>query len=62
MQQFIYNLVNKFLMNSIEDEIIKYLDKNKKNVFDIGCYRGAFTKKLIQSGFIGGCQLSILQE
>ena len=50
MQRLIYYIVNKFLMNSIESEIVKYLDEKEKIVFDVGCYRGSFTKKLIQCG------------
>ena len=50
MQRLIYYIVNKFLMNSIESEIVKYLDEKEKVVFDVGCYRGTFTKKLIQCG------------
>ena len=50
MQNYIYYIVNKFLMNSIEKEIVKYLDKKEKIVFDVGCYRGIFTKKLIKYG------------
>ena len=30
MQTLIYNLLNKFFMNEIEDEIIKFLRKDNK--------------------------------
>ena len=35
MQTLIYNLLNKFFMNEIEDEILKLLKKRDKIVFDI---------------------------
>jgi len=34
-------------MNPVEEEIIKYLDHKRKTIFDIGCFRGTFTKKLL---------------
>jgi len=48
MQKFIYELVNNFLMNKVERELINHL-KNKENIiFDVGCYRGNFTSNLIK--------------
>jgi len=38
-------------MNSIEKDIVKYLDNKNRIVFDVGCFRGTFTKKLIQCGY-----------
>ena len=38
-------------MNPIEEEIVKYLNKKDQIVFDVGCFRGTFTKKLIQCGY-----------
>ncbi len=48
MSKIIYNLVNKFLMNNPEEEIFKYLNKDNKIIFDIGCYSGAFTKNILK--------------
>mgnify|MGYP000863136361 CR=1 FL=1 len=48
MQALIYRLLNKFFMNDIEDEIIKFLRKKDKVVFDIGCFKGNFTSNFIE--------------
>ena len=48
MQHTIYYLLNKFFMNEIEREILKYLGNESKIVFDVGCFRGNFTKNLIR--------------
>jgi len=50
MQRIIYYLLNKFLMNPVEEDIVKYLDYKNKIIFDIGCFRGTFTKKLLKCG------------
>ena len=50
MQHIIYYLLNKFFMNPIEQEIIKHLINKNLTVFDVGCFRGTFTKKLTQCG------------
>ena len=49
MQRTIYYLLNKFLMNEAESEILKYFKKKDKIVFDIGCFRGNFTKNFIKN-------------
>jgi len=50
MQKTIYYLLNKFFMNEVENEILKYFRKNnKKIVFDVGCYRGNFTTNFIEN-------------
>ena len=36
----------------LESKIIKFLKKEKKlTIFDVGCYRGAFVKKILE--FVG---------
>ena len=41
--KIMYNLVDKFLMNSFDDEILKELkDKKQPIIFDIGCYKEKF--------------------
>ena len=49
MQDTIYYLLNKFFMNEVESEILKYIKKKDKIVFDIGCFRGNFTKNFIKN-------------
>ena len=49
MQHIIYYLLNKLFMNEAESEILKYLKKKDKIVFDIGCFRGNFTKNFIKN-------------
>ena len=50
MQKIVYHLLNKFLMNKVETELLNYLkDKEKeKTIFDVGCYRGSFTENIIK--------------
>jgi len=36
-------------MNEIENEILVNFDKKNKIIFDVGCFRGNFTKSLIKS-------------
>ena len=49
MQRYIYYILNKFFMNEVENEILMHLDKKNKIIFDIGCFRGSFTKNLIKN-------------
>ena len=43
----IYTLVDKFLMPNFCDQISSYIKKNKQQiVFDVGCFKGTFTKNL----------------
>ncbi len=49
MQNIIYYFLNKVFMNEVEDEILKYSKKVDKIVFDIGCFRGGFTKNFIKN-------------
>ena len=48
MEKVIYNIINFFLMNDPVEELIKFSKKKKKIIFDIGCYRGEFTKSFIK--------------
>jgi FkbM family methyltransferase len=48
MQALVYNLLNKFFMNQIENEILKHLNKENKIIFDVGCFRGNFTTNIIK--------------
>jgi len=48
MQAIIYNLLNRFFMNEIENEIIKFLRRENKIIFDIGCFKGNFTSNFIK--------------
>ena len=41
-------------MNEAEGEILKYFKKKDKIVFDIGCFRGNFTKNFIKNEKILG--------
>ena len=47
----ICNLLNLFFTNQIENEIIKFLEKRDKIIFDVGCYQGNFTKNLIKNDY-----------
>ena len=49
MQRLVYYLLNKFSSNEVKSEIIKYLKKEDKIVFDIGCFRGTFTEDFIKN-------------
>jgi len=40
--------LNKIFMNAVEHEIIKCAKKNHKVIFDIGCFRGNFTRSIIK--------------
>ena len=38
-----------FIEHGLESEITKFLKKEKKlTIFDVGCYRGVFTKKILE--------------
>jgi hypothetical protein len=47
MQRLIYTIGNKIFMNEVENELLQLLKKNKI-IFDVGCYRGFFTKKILK--------------
>ena len=61
MQKIVYRLINYFLMNNVEVELLNYL-KNKekdKNIFDVGCYRGSFTESIIKHESKNGIKSNI---
>ena len=49
MEKIIYYLLNKFFMTNIEKEILGYIKNKKQIIFDIGCYKGYFTKGIIEN-------------
>ena len=49
MQRLIYYLLNRFSSNEVESDIIEYLKKKDKIVFDVGCFRGTFTENFIKN-------------
>ena len=48
MQKIIYYLFNKIFLNEVESEILDYLEKKDRIIFDVGCFRGNFTKNIIK--------------
>ena len=44
----LYNLVDRFLMNSFEKEILENLKTKKPIIFDVGCFNGNFSRKINQ--------------
>jgi len=48
MQRLIYTIGNKIFMNEVENELLQFLKKKNKVIFDVGCYRGFFTKKILK--------------
>ena len=50
MQNSIYHIFNKIFMNKVENEILSYVKNKKvKTIFDVGCFRGTFTKNIINN-------------
>jgi FkbM family methyltransferase len=49
MQRLLYYLLNEFSSSEVESDIIEYLKKKDKIVFDVGCFRGTFTENLIKN-------------
>ncbi len=48
MKKFLYYIMT-FIEPRLENEIIKVLKKEKKlTVFDVGCYKGVFAKKILE--------------
>ena len=47
MQKIIYNIINKLFMNEVESDLLNLIKEEKKIIFDVGCFRGNFTKNLI---------------
>jgi len=49
MEKLIYNIFNKIFMNVVEKELLNYIgDEKDKIIFDVGCFRGNFTKNIIK--------------
>ena len=49
MERLIYNIFNKIFMNEVETELLDYIgDEENKIIFDVGCFRGNFTKNIIE--------------
>ena len=50
MQKIVYYLINKFLMNNVEVELLNYLKNKEKHkiIFDVGCFYGNFTENIIK--------------
>ena len=48
MQKIIYKMMNKVFMNEVESELLDLIDVKEKVIFDVGCFRGNFTKNLIE--------------
>ena len=49
MKNLIYKFVNKYLMNDFSKDIAKILNYNPDDnfiIFDIGCFKGAFSRSL----------------
>ena len=47
MQKIIYNIINKLFMNEVESDLLNLIKEENKIIFDVGCFRGNFTKNLI---------------
>lgn len=41
-------MMNKVFMNEVESELLDLIDVKEKVIFDVGCFRGNFTKNLIE--------------
>jgi len=49
MEKLIYNIFNKIFMNEVEKELLNYFGEEKnKIIFDVGCFRGNFTRNIIK--------------
>lgn len=49
MEKLIYSIFNKIFMNEVESELLEYFgDEKNKVIFDVGCFRGNFTKNIIK--------------
>ena len=44
----LYNFVDKFLMNDFNSEIKNRLNHKNPIIFDVGCFNGNFSRKLIK--------------
>jgi len=48
MQKIIYKVINKLFMNEPAGELLNLLNIKEKIIFDVGCFRGNFTKNLMK--------------
>jgi len=49
MEKLIYNIFNKIFMNEVEKELLNYFQEGEnKTIFDVGCFRGNFTRNIIK--------------
>ena len=49
MEKLIYNIFNKIFMNEVEEDLLKYfVEERNKIIFDVGCFRGNFTRNIIK--------------
>ena len=49
MEKLIYNIFNKIFMYEVEKELLNYIGEEKnKIIFDVGCFRGNFTRNIIK--------------
>ena len=54
MEKIIYNLWVKIWMNDIESKLLDLIHVKDKIIFDVGAFRGIFTKNLIKHENLNG--------
>ena len=64
MEKLIYNIFNKIFMNEVEPELLNYTGEDKnKIIFDVGCFRGNFTRNIIkQESKKNGALVQIIED
>jgi hypothetical protein len=51
MKEILYYIIN-FIFPALDRELISYIKKDKNLIiFDVGCYRGIFFKKILKQNF-----------
>ena len=48
MQNLIFTIVSKIFHNEVERELLNLINIKEKIIFDVGCFRGNFTKNIIK--------------